>query len=116
MILCSAGRAGVRRTKTQKHAQRGCAQMCAMCAVVCLFRGKNTRCARRKRESREDREFREIREDRERPLRARGKERKKRKKPPRVRGNFLSEWYRCGADTKKPPMGSTYVRPIGGVD
>ena len=31
-------------------------------------------------------------------------------------GNFLLEWYRCGADTKKPPMGSTYVRPIGGVD
>ena len=22
-------------------------------------------------------------------------------------GYFLSEWYRCGADTKKPPMGST---------
>ena len=38
------------------------------------------------------------------------------KRPSRARGNFLSEWYRCGADKKKPPMGSTYVRPIGGVD
>ena len=25
-------------------------------------------------------------------------------------GNFLSEWYRCGADTKKPPMGSARER------
>ena len=80
--------------------------MCAMCAVVCLFRGKNTRCAGRKRESKEDREFREIREDRERPLRARGKERKKRRKrPARVRGNFLLEWCGGGASQKKSPKG-----------
>ena len=45
------------RTNTQKHAQRGCVHMCAMCAVVRLFRGKNTRCVRRKREIKEDKEI-----------------------------------------------------------
>jgi hypothetical protein len=42
----------------------------------------------------ESREVKEIREDRE------VKDFQERE------GNFLSEWYRCGADTKKPPMGS----------
>ena len=39
------------------------------------------------------------------PSGAKGRERKK--DFDKQEGNFLSEWYRCGADTKKPPMGST---------
>ena len=37
-ISCSAWRAGVRRTKTQKHAQTGCVTMCAMCAMCARWR------------------------------------------------------------------------------